>query len=723
MEHNRLPLPTTPKPIIVHCRATDLTDVIGQRSYDSRPCKACHQLILSAHPHCKQVLEQDKYMDLDKVCAIIAESLDSCPRCLVLVAAAKSRTGDPAWEYLVQFAFKTDPILFDPHDTSAIYHLWLHSPWTEITVQRWPRFSVRPSSPLSKDFDRLRFFTERGTATPFTELPIIGLTSSNSSERSLVNCREWMAQCTCHSGKLAPLPKRLIDVRFDPPRLIETNGELGLYACLSHCWGGSKPGCLTTESTFERNLGGIPDLPPTFWDAIDFTRRLNIAFIWIDSVCIIQDNETDWAEQSGLMCDIYRNSYLTLCATSSAHDNAGCYSTATSGSVTRLSTPIELIFPTPDGASQTRTVYVCAENSLCATHWQDTFWTPNMDMNRHARHKRKDFSPIFPLLSRAWAFQERLLSPRLVHFTCGELRWECTEWSSCECEFTSTAKPLMRCIFQLAISGITTKTSPGTLNLITLWHLIVGQYVTLTLTKETDVLPALSGVARIFQGRRPGDEYLAGLWRESLIPDLAWAVSKPGKHGTFARRVSDARIPTWSWASLRTSSLLQFHHVEEEYYQQAEAVLVSTTLASSDPTGAIESATLTLKALVLARRVQIWAQKYCIKPISGFDGVPVEWSPDCTNFSEMDLDILDGEPVLLLQLFDYTRVLEGGDNQEHFQFYLVLRRSRIPTYLDTEVYERIGALDTLDTLHPYDRSHYQHLGHCRTDEVRSVTII
>ena len=66
-------------------------------------------------------------------------------------------------------------------------------------------------------------------------------------------------------------------------------------------------------------------LPRTFQHAIEFTRRLKIRFLWIDSICIIQDNEQDWMEQSSAMADIYQNCYLTLCATASASDDGGCF--------------------------------------------------------------------------------------------------------------------------------------------------------------------------------------------------------------------------------------------------------------------------------------------------------------------------------------------------------------------------------------------------------------
>jgi hypothetical protein len=264
------------------------------------------------------------------------------------------------------------------------------------------------------------------------------------------------------------------------------------------------PACRTTSKTIEANLKGIPwdALPATFQDAIDFTRRLGLQYIWIDSMCIIQDDAKDWDEQSSLMADIYQNAYVTLCATASSSDDGGLY----------LSTP--------------------------------QYWTPRtipvrkrdgMEYEIHIRHQmaERHFSPYldparkskeFPLLTRAWTYQERLLSPRLVYFTAGEVMWECSKVSACECfEPGTNARPdyLIResekRLYQKAIA------KPGFQYTKMHWREIVSTYSALKLTFEKDKLPALSGVAKEMFRSRPGDEYLAGLWKNSVLDDLCWS--------------------------------------------------------------------------------------------------------------------------------------------------------------------------------------------------------
>jgi hypothetical protein len=109
-------------------------------------------------------------------------------------------------------------------------------------------------------------------------------------------------------------------------RLVETTGEIGRYNCLSYCWGQGMT-LKTTQETLDLHKARIPwqSLPKTFQDAIEFTRRLGVRYIWIDSLCIIQHDKEDWERESAKMYEVYRKSYLTLAATSSANAEGGCF--------------------------------------------------------------------------------------------------------------------------------------------------------------------------------------------------------------------------------------------------------------------------------------------------------------------------------------------------------------------------------------------------------------
>lgn len=200
-------------------------------------------------------------------------------------------------------------------------------------------------------------------------------------------------------GRTSFLPRRILDVRNRQVRLHETDGsQQDLYATLSHCWGGQEP-LKTTSRTLSTHLQAIPwdSISKTFQEAIVVTRRLSIPFLWIDCLCIIQDDYHDWQRESADMANIYRNSLLTIAASRSTGPTHGLFSVAN-----------------PE--------YVC----------QNLYDNANDTQHVYCR-KMLPHSTNEPLQLRGWALQERLLSRRILHFTEHELIWECLEDQDCEC--------------------------------------------------------------------------------------------------------------------------------------------------------------------------------------------------------------------------------------------------------------------------------------------------
>jgi hypothetical protein len=117
------------------------------------------------------------------------------------------------------------------------------------------------------------------------------------------------------------LPTRIIDVGIDADgpavRLVETKGRQEHYVALSHCWGPptKRPLC-TTKATFLQHLAGIPvsSLPKTFRDAVAITRLLHLRYLWIDSLCIIQDDRKDWSVEAPRIGTVYSKAYLVIAA-------------------------------------------------------------------------------------------------------------------------------------------------------------------------------------------------------------------------------------------------------------------------------------------------------------------------------------------------------------------------------------------------------------------------
>lgn len=168
--------------------------------------------------------------------------------------------------------------------------------------------------------------------------------------------RSWLSTCitehTCASVTPSFLPTRVLCIDGpDTVRLLVTTNEIALYACLSHCWGPQPRLVLrTTKATLESFRTRIPwdCLPNTFRDAIDFTYHLGLRYLWIDSLCIVQDSIEDWRREGSSMASIYNSAYVTLAASKAANPEDGCYSTPWQVHLSRTMTFATTNNDTPD---------------------------------------------------------------------------------------------------------------------------------------------------------------------------------------------------------------------------------------------------------------------------------------------------------------------------------------------------------------------------------------
>jgi hypothetical protein len=143
------------------------------------------------------------------------------------------------------------------------------------------------------------------------------------------NCIENHPLCVT---PLQLLPTSVLDVGPNTDeyycKLVEPKSHYAEYVTLSHCWGQYQN---LTSITYKANLQGrlevvcISSLPRTFQDAISYTRRLGISYLWIDSLCILQDDKDDWERECVMMGTIYRNSFLTLAATAAEDGSRGLF--------------------------------------------------------------------------------------------------------------------------------------------------------------------------------------------------------------------------------------------------------------------------------------------------------------------------------------------------------------------------------------------------------------
>jgi hypothetical protein len=162
------------------------------------------------------------------------------------------------------------------------------------------------------------------------------LSSSTASASSWTVAKQWLNECTtehrlCARKKNASLPTRLIDIGVSTtisPRLCETSevASCTKYATLSHCWGQYMPKKLLQDSFLSmKNRIELSDLSKTFQDVMKIAQYLGVRYIWIDSLCIIQDSQEDWQKESGLMGQVYSNSVCNISATGASDGSKGLF--------------------------------------------------------------------------------------------------------------------------------------------------------------------------------------------------------------------------------------------------------------------------------------------------------------------------------------------------------------------------------------------------------------
>lgn len=342
------------------------------------------------------------------------------------------------------------------------------------------------------------------------------------------------------------------------PRLRPTGAETGQWATLSHCWGKTVTIKLNSDTLDERLRGiSMAEMPQNFRDAIVVTRMLGIRYLWIDSLCILQDSSEDWLQESAKMGEIYKNCLITIAATNAHESAAGFLSNRSAEVACLLQVEKDLKIP----------VYV----------------RPKIEWYGSAEI-------IGPLPRRGWVLQERLLPLRILHFGRQQMMWQCRTKSlaegSCDTDHAleeqipGIIESTLRTAFHAEISSLANdnadddvfraeiaqpsssltalpheeicssfKEPESNNNIYEQWYKLVGIYSKLALTNPTDKLAAVAGIAQQVQ-LRTGDTYLAGLWKSNIRRGLQWWSNPP----SILVRPSTQQAPSWSWAALNLPS-------------------------------------------------------------------------------------------------------------------------------------------------------------------------
>ncbi|KAI1331913.1 heterokaryon incompatibility protein-domain-containing protein [Xylariaceae sp. FL0255] len=352
------------------------------------------------------------------------------------------------------------------------------------------------------------------------------------------NARQWLMACQsehhgkCWEGFSSELPTRVIDVgsKSSPNslKLVITDDMTGVYpyVALSHCWGGKvSPLLLSTYlDTFKISMV-FQDLPANFQDAITITRELGIRYLWIDSLCIIQDSKRDWEQESKKMGAYYGNSTLTIYALSAEGSTSGILPKVTTSPGPK---PVYInVFPDKGAKTdqQVRLGKLTHEDKSLAHSYVES-----------------------PLSSRGWTLQESLLAPRHLYFSKHHVYWKCLRGF----KFSDGLPPARRTPFttfpslrQILSRGDSTDVDISRAEILEDYYSLVETYSARHLTYDTDKLPAFAGLAQRIHQSVSGD-YLAGIWSADFHRGVSWyRANKTCRHVSSASRY---RAPSWSWA-------------------------------------------------------------------------------------------------------------------------------------------------------------------------------
>ncbi|KAK2610044.1 hypothetical protein N8I77_003503 [Diaporthe amygdali] len=380
-----------------------------------------------------------------------------------------------------------------------------------------------------------------GLSPAMPGLPAIGPANvrqtDTRSEICLSFIKDSVRQCcsehgACRSMFEAFVPTRLLYVGGGNAalRLCETTTwqEQPPYVALSHCWGGSKPLSLLKArmEDFKKHIN-VADLPNTFKDAIVVTQELQLPYLWIDSLCIIQDDTTDWEQEAARMADVYSKAFVVVTGSSSPNPETPFLGPREDEWLTKtFNFPVAPGVNIPVKARKRAILAAPLDQGLLEPPFTTSWGT---------------LKRVGPLYNRGWCFQEAYLATRNLHFTPGSLIFECKTHRRGEDQLPPYPS-----------------TAPGTLghpDPADQWRMLVKSFTSRQLTFGGDKLPAISGAAVTMPQAQHG-RYLAGLWADTLLLDLMWQVMPwfvlAGQHSeSLAYNDKEGGPPTWSWASMR----------------------------------------------------------------------------------------------------------------------------------------------------------------------------
>ncbi|KAF4456498.1 HET-domain-containing protein [Fusarium austroafricanum] len=371
------------------------------------------------------------------------------------------------------------------------------------------------------------------------------------SDDNFLRIADWLTTCLNNHPQCSRLsdihasfvPTRLVELKTEGSslslrlRLMKQDGEKSdhaeAYVALSYCWGGDQPvKCMS--ATLEKMTAGmrLQALPKTLQDAVIVCSRLGFRYIWIDSLCIVQDDQEDKMTEIGQMPQVYGNAVLTIAATSAA--------SVVDGFLWPRKLPSEAVRPI-------EIAVICPgveRSSVVLVKGVSNSWERGPE----------------PLDRRGWTFQERLLSRRMLSFGAYQLDWICpTAVNDQQNTYIDGwgygGASWMDQGLEGQLGPLLPRSNPGwaarLLHLMQTWNSVVASFTGRKLTVPEDRVFAISGVAERFAQAMQAT-YMAGLWMEFFPYCLLWSVE-----GEQRARPLSYQGPSWSWTSINSQVFVE----------------------------------------------------------------------------------------------------------------------------------------------------------------------
>lgn len=331
--------------------------------------------------------------------------------------------------------------------------------------------------------------------------------------------RQWLRTCDqshrCLDPSKPQMPTRLIDVgtTSEPKlRLIETeNMACEKYVALSHCWGDIPENL--KFCTYRGNIDehkrqmGFNRLPKNFQDTVTITRKLQIQYLWIDSICIIQKDKVDWEAEAGNMENVFSAAYCTIAASSAESSLVGILHERKPRPCVTVETPTGRLY-------------------FCKTI--DNF---HDDVEQSV------------LNSRGWVLQERALSQRTLHFTANQIYFECGQAVHCE-TLTKLRNPKSEFLGDAHFPRSALKYYKDGRQV--LFHNLYSMYSKLAFRYPTDRSVGLFGLERRL-ARTFDTQADYGIFQGYLHRSLIWRRHESSAKMQRIQYPEDRIVPSWSW--------------------------------------------------------------------------------------------------------------------------------------------------------------------------------